>query len=164
MISSPSRIVSLAISVSLFACASESTGPPVPVASVEVAPATARVVTGQTVQLTATMKDAACNELTGRHITWTSSAPWQATVSATGLVTGVSVAGLVVVTATSEGQSGTATITVLPPIRVGLIRVRRLSYAWLAPSPSRLSNWATPVRLTGGRSRIKVRCCAPVVG
>jgi uncharacterized protein YjdB len=83
----------------------------VAVASVTVAPATASVSVGGTSQLSATTKDSAGNVLTGRSITWSSSAPAVATVSASGLVTGVA-AGSATITATSEGKSGTSTITV----------------------------------------------------
>src|SRR2546426_951023 len=83
----------------------------VPVASVTVTPASASVQQGATVQLTATPRDASGNPLTGRAIGWSSSDNTIATVSSTGLVTGV-VAGAVTITATSEGQSGTASITV----------------------------------------------------
>jgi len=76
-----------------------------------VSPATASVVVGGTVQLVATLKDSAGNVLTGRTINWTSSASGIATVSATGLVTGVA-AGNATITATSEGKSGTATVSV----------------------------------------------------
>ena len=87
----------------------------VPVASVTVSPNPAGVAVGGTVQLTAVAKDAAGNVLTGRSISWTSNATGVATVSATGLVTGVS-AGNATITATSEGKSGTAaaTITAVP--------------------------------------------------
>ncbi|PYO35189.1 MAG: hypothetical protein DMD74_08225 [Gemmatimonadetes bacterium] len=87
-----------------------------PVASVTVSPASANVVVGAVEQLTATLKDAAGNVLTGRTVTWASSALSVATVSGSGLVTGL-VVGTAVITATSEGQSGTATITVIatPP-------------------------------------------------
>src|SRR5438445_460839 len=83
----------------------------VPVASVVVSPATANVLVGTTTQLTATPKDAAGSVLTGRAVAWTSSSVAVATVSATGLVTGVAV-GAATITATSEGQSGTAAVTV----------------------------------------------------
>jgi uncharacterized protein YjdB len=82
-----------------------------PVASVTVSPATASLQTGQTVQLTATPKDASGNPLSGRVVTWASSAPAVATVNGSGLVTGVA-AGTATITATSEGQSGTAAVTV----------------------------------------------------
>src|SRR5207247_1511454 len=54
--------------------ASAITVTPVPVASVTVTPASASIQTGQTVQLTATPKDANGNPLTGRTVTWASSA------------------------------------------------------------------------------------------
>src|SRR2546426_752230 len=82
-----------------------------PVASVAVAPASASVAVSGTVQLAATMKDAVGNVLTGRVVTWTSGTPTVATVSATGLVTGVS-AGPATVTAASEGKTGSSAITV----------------------------------------------------
>jgi uncharacterized protein YjdB len=84
---------------------------PVPVASVSVSPASATILLGQTAQLTATPKDANGSALTGRLVTWASSAPGVASVSASGLVTGVA-AGSATLTATSEGKSGTASITV----------------------------------------------------
>src|SRR5438093_458731 len=83
----------------------------VPVASVAVSPTSASVSVGQTVQLAATPKDANGNPLTGRTVTWSSGNTAVATVSASGLVTGVS-AGAATITATSEGQSSTAAITV----------------------------------------------------
>ena len=83
----------------------------VPVASVTVSPASASVPTGQTVQLTATTKDANGNPLTGRTVTWASSNTSVGTVSSSGLVTGVA-AGSATITATSEGKSGTSAVTV----------------------------------------------------
>ena len=83
----------------------------VPVASVAVSPTSASVSVGQTVQLAATPKDANGNPLTGRTVTWSSGNTAVATVSASGLVTGVS-AGAATITAASEGQSGSAAITV----------------------------------------------------
>jgi uncharacterized protein YjdB len=87
----------------------------VPVASVGVSPASSSISIGGTAQLAATPKDSAGNALTGRVVTWASSAPAVATVSASGLVTGVA-AGAATITATSEGQSGTATISVTAPV------------------------------------------------
>ncbi len=82
-----------------------------PVASVVISPATALVLVGASVQLAASPKDAAGAVLSGRAITWVSSAPATATVSSTGLVTGVA-AGAVTMTATSEGVTGSAAVTV----------------------------------------------------
>jgi uncharacterized protein YjdB len=86
----------------------------IPVASVTVSPSTSSLLVGQTTTLTATLKDGNGNVLAGRAITWTSSASSVATVSATGVVTGVS-GGAVTITATSEGKSGSATVTVTSP-------------------------------------------------
>ena len=86
----------------------------IPVASVTVSPSTASVLVGQTTTLSATLKDGNGNVLSGRSITWTSSASSVATVSAAGVVTGVS-GGTATITATSEGKSGSATVTVTSP-------------------------------------------------
>src|SRR5437899_441446 len=83
----------------------------VPVASVTVSPAAATVTVGTTTQLTATPKDANGAALSGRAVTWATSNAAIATVSASGVVTGVA-AGSATITATSEGQSGTSAITV----------------------------------------------------
>src|SRR5205814_2696349 len=84
----------------------------VPVSSVTVSPASTTLQVGQTVQLTATPKDANGNPLTGRTVTWSSSNPSVASVDGSGLVTGGGAAGSATITATSEGQSGTSSITV----------------------------------------------------
>src|SRR2546422_5101031 len=83
----------------------------VSVASVAVSPAAATVSVGATQQLGAVLKDASGNVLTGRTVTWASSNSALATVSGTGLVTGVA-AGPVTITATSEAKSGSATVSV----------------------------------------------------
>jgi uncharacterized protein YjdB len=82
-----------------------------PVASVEVLPASSSVLIGSTVQLTATPKDAAGDPLAGRAVAWTTSDSTRARVSSSGLVTGRA-AGAATITATSEGRSGSATVSV----------------------------------------------------
>jgi hypothetical protein len=59
----------------------------VPVAAVSVTPATASLTVGGTHQLTAGARDAAGNVLTGRAVTWSSSASSVASVSTTGITT-----------------------------------------------------------------------------
>ena len=84
------------------------------VAAVTVAPAVNTVAVGRTVRLAATVKDAAGNALTDRPVTWTSSNLSVASVSATGVVTGVRADPTsVTITATSESVSGSAAITVV---------------------------------------------------
>src|SRR6266576_1371899 len=85
--------------------------PPAPVAAVTVSPAAASVSVGATIQLKATLKDASGKALAGRSVTWASSTLEMATVSTGGFVTGVA-EGPVTITATSEGHSSHATVTV----------------------------------------------------
>jgi uncharacterized protein YjdB len=87
---------------------------PVPVASVTVSLASSALTIGQTTQATAIVKDVSGNVLTGRAVTWSTDIPSVATVNASGLVSAVS-AGNVHITATSEGQSGSATMSVAAP-------------------------------------------------
>lgn len=90
---------------------------PAPVASVTVTTPQARLKAGAPVQLSAVVRDAAGRVLTGRAVTWSTSPAGLATVSATGLFTGTA-PGMVTVTATSEGQSGAATLEVFQPTPV----------------------------------------------
>src|SRR5256885_108218 len=57
-----------------------------PVASVTVSPTSSNLTAGQTVQLSATLKDGAGNVVINRPITWASSDSAMATVSGSGLV------------------------------------------------------------------------------
>jgi uncharacterized protein YjdB len=84
-----------------------------PVAAVIVEPATSTVQVGQSETLVATLKDADGNTLTGRTVAWTSSDPTSATVDANGVVTGVQ-PNPITITATAEGVSGVAGVTVTP--------------------------------------------------
>jgi uncharacterized protein YjbI with pentapeptide repeats/uncharacterized protein YjdB len=84
---------------------------PVPVQSVTVNPESKSLYLGQTVQLAATALDNMGRTLTGRTVGWSSGTPAVATINDQGLVTAVA-AGTTVLTATIEGKSGTATVTV----------------------------------------------------
>lgn len=86
----------------------------VPVGIVMVNPPSASIIVGSSVQLNATTFDSIGVELFGRTVTWSSSNTNVATVSASGLVVGVTPGAPVTITATSEGRAGTAVITVLP--------------------------------------------------
>jgi Bacterial Ig-like domain (group 2)/Fibronectin type III domain len=87
---------------------------PLPVASVTVTPASATTTVGGTLQLSAALKDASGSMLAGRAITWASNNTGVAAVSAAGVVTAAT-AGSAIITATSEGQGGSATIAVTVP-------------------------------------------------
>lgn len=95
---------------------------PVPAGTVVVSPSAASVVVGDTTRLTATVKDANGNAVTNPAVTWSTSNASIATVSASGLVTGLDT-GQVTITATSNGGSGTATVTVAP-VPVGSVVVQ----------------------------------------
>ena len=85
-----------------------------PVAAVTVAPSLDTLRTGASVRLSVTLRDVRGAVLTGRTITWSTSAPGVAAADGTGLVTAVA-PGSATILATSEGVSGSATIVVVPP-------------------------------------------------
>ncbi|MFI5239960.1 MAG: Ig domain-containing protein, partial [Gemmatimonadales bacterium] len=98
--------------------------PPAPVATVSVSPATSNLQIGAAEPLTATPRDSAGTALTGRAITWATSAATVATVSSTGIVTALG-AGTATIAAASEGKTGTATVVVpTPPPTVAVASVR----------------------------------------
>jgi uncharacterized protein YjdB len=92
-----------------------------PVASVTINPSSPTVVTGASTTLTAIARDAAGNTLTGRAVTWSSTATSIATVGSNGVATGVA-AGTSTVRATVEGVTGGApmVVTLPPPTLVGV--------------------------------------------
>jgi alpha-tubulin suppressor-like RCC1 family protein len=86
-------------------------GPRRAITSVSVSPAARTLIVGETKQLTATPTDANGAAIGNRPITWASDNSAVATVGANGQVAAVGV-GTARVTATSEGVSGTTSITV----------------------------------------------------
>jgi hypothetical protein len=87
-------------------------GPDTPVADLVVSPFNRVVANGDSLQLLAIPRDAFGNTLSGRKVTWTSSAPELAAVSADGLVT-TKALGTVIIVATVEGQHAGASITII---------------------------------------------------
>jgi len=106
---------------------------PVPVATVSVTPSVREITIGATVQLLADPRDAMGNPLVGRVVTWTTSAPNVATVGSAGLVTGIAT-GTALISASSEGVSTPATITVRDPNAVPTIE--NISPPTLVPGTS----------------------------
>ena len=96
----------------LAACTSDTTPPPVSVERVEVTPPSASIPLSGTFQFTAVPRDAQGNSLSGRTVTWSSSDVTVASVSAKGLVTGMSL-GATTITATVEGHIGATAVTVV---------------------------------------------------
>lgn len=107
-------ILALAIPAWLIACSESPTDPSCVVNSVTVTGAPTELQVNATAQLGATVDSDDCsNEPT---VTWSTSSGTRATVSNTGLVTGVG-AGSVTITATAGGKSGNATFDIeLTPV------------------------------------------------
>lgn len=138
-------------------------GPPVPVQSVTVTPGSASLVTQGKSQLNATLRDAT-GKITNRSITWTSSNAAVATVDANGLVTGVG-AGSASVTASSEGVSDAAAITVTTVVFTAMtaggyhtcgLTTSGVAYCWGAAWAGQIGNGflgdeeVSPTAVTGG--------------
>ena len=102
---------------------------PVPVATVTVTPAPVSVEENAWTALAATLKDQAGNVLTGRNVIWTVNNAALAEVTSSGRVIGVA-PGTVMVTATSEGRSGTAAVTVTAPPATADRPTETISFNW----------------------------------
>jgi uncharacterized protein YjdB len=117
------------------------TPPPPVVTTVTVSPTSASVAVGATSTLQATVKDQNGNSMTGQTVTWSTNNAAVATVSSTGVVTGVA-AGSATITATSSGIAGTSAITVTagppPPPVVTTVTVAPTSASVVAGSTTTL--------------------------
>lgn len=89
------------------------------VVSVAITPADTTVPMEGTLQLVATAKDIGGATVAGATVAWSSSDPTKATVSSSGLVTGVAT-GATTITATVSGVSATRVLTVVIPTATGL--------------------------------------------
>lgn len=134
-VAGPARITATSEGISVTATVSETN---IPIASISLAPATLTLESGDTARLTATPRSATGESLTGHTITWTSAKARVATISASGLLTGLAPGGPESIITTSEGVQATAQVTVTP------VAVRTVT---LAP------NSATKVAGTHARSR-----------
>lgn len=119
---------------------------PVAVASVTLAPTTLALHPGEVAQLSATTRDRNGANLSGRTITWTTDNASVATVSTSGLVTAVAVGGPARITATSEGVSAAATVSVTP-IPIASIALAPATLSLESGDTARLV--ATPKSATG---------------
>ena len=90
---------------------------------------------GDTVTAEVILRDLAGNVLEGRPVTFTSSAPTIASVSAAGLVTGLPAGGPVSITARSSGVAATVNLLVRDDARFGYARVDDATSGSSTPSP-----------------------------
>jgi len=110
----------LASALLLVGCGSDDpVAPPAPaLTTVTVTPATASIAVGATSQLTAVVLDQKGAAFTGATLSYTSGTPANASVSATGLVTGVAPGTSIITVSAAAGsvtRTATATITVTAP-------------------------------------------------
>lgn len=107
----------LALAFVAQGCGDSVTEPPT-VTAVEIAPLKPLVTEGDSVRLTAVVNGSDGSVLTNREVTWSSANASTATVTSTGLVTGIA-AGTVAISAAAEGKQGTVNVTVtLSPCNV----------------------------------------------
>ncbi|MGH7695767.1 MAG: Ig-like domain-containing protein, partial [Gemmatimonadaceae bacterium] len=112
------RLISLGLAAVASACGGGGDGGggpsgPAAVASVQISASATTLEVGSTLPTSVTLTDASGKVLSGRSVTYQSSATNIATVDAIGTVTGVA-PGAVTITATSEGKSGALALTVTP--------------------------------------------------
>ena len=109
----PSCTLVLLAGVMLSACGDGPAEVETPVGSVTVTPTTVTFsAVGDTEQLSAAASDASGNSMPGVQFTWTSSDATVASVSTSGVVTSVG-SGTATISATAQGVSGTASVTVV---------------------------------------------------
>lgn len=126
---------SVAVGLSaLIACsdaAGGATGEASPVAGVDIVPDSTDIVAGRVTTLAATPVDEQGTPLMGRSVSWNSGNALVGTVSSTGVVTGVT-PGIVTITATSEGITGSARVRVVSEsTEPGLTECDSAPAAWI---------------------------------
>ena len=84
------------------------------VAQIGLSPSPLSLVQGSTARITASLRDAAGNDVSSRPVSWSTSAAAVATVDGSGVVTGVA-PGTATITAQAEGRTATASVTVTAP-------------------------------------------------
>ena len=117
----------------------------VPVANVVVAPSTVTLGVGGSAALVATPEDNGGNQLKDRGVEWSSDNTSVATVSSSGVVTGLA-AGTAYITATSEGAGGGSSITV-SSVSVASVTLSPATFTVAAGATRQLS--ATPRDASG---------------
>ena len=106
-----------------------------PVAKVTVLPGSPTLARGQSSTLSAELRDAGNHLIDDRTATWSSSDPAVATVSASGGVLAAKI-GTATITASAEGKTATATVTVVSPVDHIELTPGSLSFASIGQSSS----------------------------
>jgi uncharacterized protein YjdB/alpha-tubulin suppressor-like RCC1 family protein len=133
---------------------------PMPVAQVVVSPSAATKIIGQTINMAAVLRDSSGNVLTGRPIAWSVTPTNVAYISPLGVFT-ASAPGAAIVSARSEGVTGTAAIAVInkPVITVAVTPPTssvqaggRVQLAATAYDSLGCGNWPAPCGIISGRT------------
>lgn len=119
------RVVATALCWAVLGCGSGDDGggdggggpspSPAPVATVSVSPGDTTLLMEHQAGLRVVLRDSLGNVLTGRAIAWSTTSTATVPVSASGIVTGLAL-GNATITATSEGQSGSVQVHVIPRV------------------------------------------------
>ena len=119
--------------------------------SVTVSPSSPSIVVGATQTFMAKPYSSSNSEIDDKTFTWTSSDTSKATISSTGTATGKA-AGSTTITATTDGVSGTATLTVTEP---GMLKSRTGTISgW--PGYTSAAGSVTFEEVAGGRLRLTI--------
>lgn len=112
------RLAAVVSALGVLSCAEAASTGLRPVIAVNISPATILLPSGADTALTAIVLGNNAEPLSGRAVTWTSSNPAVASVSAAGVVTATVITGAAAapatITASSGGRTGTAQVSVLP--------------------------------------------------
>src|SRR5687768_764626 len=120
------RLIALAVLVTLPACGGDSASAPPPpppepvVTTVEISPNVVTVFMGDTVLLTATVRDQNGATMSGKRVAWASNAPTVATVDSLGRVIALT-SGSATISATVESKSGSIALTSTGPGTTGAV-------------------------------------------
>ena len=108
------RFLALAAAFVAAACSDTNSGPASrSVAAVEVIPGNRSMQVGETYTFQGRVLDDEGDIIGGRAVTWVSSNPAVATISATGVVNAIS-SGTATIAASADSKTGTSQLTVLP--------------------------------------------------
>jgi len=131
------------------------TEPPPVVDRVDVRPASASIEEGETQQFSATAYKSDNTEITGKTFTWSSSNTAVATISTSGLATAQD-AGSTMITASVDGKSGMAMLTVTaPPPPPPMLRSRTASISGTSSYPNTAGS-VTFEEVSGGRLKLTI--------
>lgn len=123
-----------------------SVDPSIPV-SVSVSPKTVNLTVGATQQMVSSVSPSTASQT----VTWASSDTSKATVSSSGLVTGVAAGSVSITASTSNGKQDTATFTVANPVATIATTYNLANTALYTGQTLRQSSLRMPVTLAGSR-------------